>query len=182
MMQAQYYDRDGRPASSGTRSSDLMPRSTRSGLRNVVWPRRGDDGRLARRHDPADELSAQRDADTLADFFLDTAGGGHLQLPARLVEQQDSGGVSAAIEQVGAGCTPVQLAKVLAADLRYQPVRPPRPAPPTAGDYARLAGLAAGGCRCRRRAHRLPQTPQRRLSRRHANGHWTRMADAKIRA
>jgi Replication-relaxation len=54
----------------------------------VVWSHRVKDVRLARRHDPADELGAQRDADTLADFFLDTAGGGHLQLPARLVEHR----------------------------------------------------------------------------------------------
>jgi Fe-S oxidoreductase len=47
------------------------------------------------------------------------------------------------IEQGGTGRTAVHLAEVLAAGLRGHPVRPARPGPPEAGDYARLAGLAA---------------------------------------
>ncbi len=49
------------------------------------------------------------------------------------------------IEQGGTGRTPVHLAEMLAAGLRGQPVRPSRPAPPAAADYARLAGTAAVG-------------------------------------
>ncbi|HEX3906825.1 MAG TPA: heterodisulfide reductase-related iron-sulfur binding cluster, partial [Mycobacteriales bacterium] len=46
------------------------------------------------------------------------------------------------IEQSDAGRTPVHLAELLAAGLRHQPIQPTRPSPPTAGDYARLAGIA----------------------------------------
>ncbi|HEX3908876.1 MAG TPA: FAD-binding and (Fe-S)-binding domain-containing protein [Mycobacteriales bacterium] len=46
------------------------------------------------------------------------------------------------IEQSGAGRTPAHLAELLAAGLRHQPIQPTRPSPPTAGDYARLAGIA----------------------------------------
>jgi FAD/FMN-containing dehydrogenase/Fe-S oxidoreductase len=49
------------------------------------------------------------------------------------------------IEQGRTGRIAVHLAEVLAAGLRGQPVRPSRPAPPTAADYARLAGSAAVG-------------------------------------
>ena len=72
MMQAQYYDRDGRPASSGTPSSDLMPQSTRSGLRNVVWPHRGKDVRLARRQTA--EAGRRGGADTDAYFLVQQPG------------------------------------------------------------------------------------------------------------
>jgi hypothetical protein len=49
------------------------------------------------------------------------------------------------IEQAGTGRTPAHLAEVIAAGLLNEPVLPARPAPPDAGDYARLAGLAAVG-------------------------------------
>jgi Fe-S oxidoreductase len=49
------------------------------------------------------------------------------------------------IEQGGPGRTPVHLAEVLAAGLRGQPVQPSRPAPPSAADYTRMAGIAAVG-------------------------------------
>ena len=45
------------------------------------------------------------------------------------------------IEQAGTRRTPVHLAEVLAAGLDGEPVRPHRPTPPTARDYARLAGM-----------------------------------------
>jgi FAD/FMN-containing dehydrogenase/Fe-S oxidoreductase len=47
------------------------------------------------------------------------------------------------IEQAGTGRTPAHLAEVLAAGLNGEPVAPSRPAPPSAAQYARLAG--AGG-------------------------------------
>ena len=49
------------------------------------------------------------------------------------------------IEQGGTGRIPVHLAEVLAAGLQGRPVQVSRPAPPTAADYARLAGLSAAG-------------------------------------
>jgi len=48
------------------------------------------------------------------------------------------------IEQGDTGRVPVHLAEVLAAGLRGEPVRPPRPAAPGAADYLRLGAGAAG--------------------------------------